>query len=128
MIPEVAALITKARRSLATAQRLHDDGDYDFAVSRAYYAMFYLAEAALLSRGLAFSKHSAVIAAFSQHFIRTGLLPRELHDHLREAFDQRHVGDYEFQTSYPGERAASLLEKARLFVDTVEAHLSESGI
>ena len=35
-----------------------------FAASRAYYAMFYAAEALLQSRGLAFSKHSAVHAAF----------------------------------------------------------------
>jgi len=59
------------------------------------YAMFYVAEALLLSRGLAFSKHSAVIAAFGKEFAKEGVLPAELHAHLREASDARNVADYQ---------------------------------
>ena len=69
MTAELEALIEKGRRSLGAARRLFGEGDYDFAASRAYYAMFYLAEALLLARHLTFSKHSAVIAAFG---MRTG--------------------------------------------------------
>jgi uncharacterized protein (UPF0332 family) len=45
-----AGLLTKARWSLAAARRLAADGDLDFAVSRAYYAMFYTVQAFLLGR------------------------------------------------------------------------------
>jgi uncharacterized protein (UPF0332 family) len=38
---EIADLLGKARRSIKAAERLLQDGDYDFAVSRAYYGMFY---------------------------------------------------------------------------------------
>ena len=72
-------LLTKARRSLAAARRLVADGDLDFAVSRAYYAMFYTAQAFLLGRGLRFSKHSAVIAAFGQEFAKDNEALREFH-------------------------------------------------
>ena len=62
MIPEQAALLKKARDSLRAARVLADQEHlYDFAVSRAYYTIFYAAEAFLLGEGLAFSKHSAVI-------------------------------------------------------------------
>jgi uncharacterized protein (UPF0332 family) len=54
----------------------------DFAASRVYYAMFYIAQAFLEGEGLAFSKHSAVIAAFGQHFARTGKVPVEFHRFL----------------------------------------------
>lgn len=74
MKEEIRPLIEKARRSLQVARHLFEDGDYDFAASRAYYAMFYLAEAALLTRGLAFSRHSGVIAGFYNTFVRPGLL------------------------------------------------------
>lgn len=40
------------------------NGLYDFAVSRAYYAMFYIAEAFLLGQDLSFSSHAGVISAF----------------------------------------------------------------
>lgn len=72
MIPEQAALLRKAQDSLRAARLLADQQLYDFAVSRAYYAMFYVAQAFLLGEGLSFSKHSAVIAAFGQQFAKTG--------------------------------------------------------
>ena len=55
MMPEQAALV-KARDSVHAARLLRSDNLYDFAISRAYYAMFYVAEALLLGEGLAFSK------------------------------------------------------------------------
>ena len=36
----IEALLTKAKESLAAAHVLIKDGYYDFAASRAYYAMF----------------------------------------------------------------------------------------
>jgi uncharacterized protein (UPF0332 family) len=68
----IRALLAKADRSLKSARRSFDEADYDFAVSRAYYAMFYAAEALLFSRGLTFARHTGVIAAFNQHFVRSG--------------------------------------------------------
>jgi len=55
---EIDELLEKARRSLAATERLLADGDSDFAVSRAYYAMFYVARALLLTRDIRRSKHS----------------------------------------------------------------------
>jgi uncharacterized protein (UPF0332 family) len=72
-------LLVGPRDSLSAAKLLHREGHPGFAASRAYYAMFYLAEAFLLGKGLAFSKHSAVHAAFGEHFVRTGIVPADLH-------------------------------------------------
>jgi uncharacterized protein (UPF0332 family) len=123
MTAELEALIEKGRRSLGAARRLFGEGDYDFAASRAYYAMFYLAEALLLARHLTFSKHSAVIAAFGQHFVKTGLFVSDHHDALRTAFDQRNVGDYAYQAPFPQTTAQTLLTRAEAFVKDAEAYL-----
>jgi uncharacterized protein (UPF0332 family) len=64
MTPEILALLDKARASHRAAVLLSQQGYPDFAASRAYYAMFYTAEALLLGRGLSFSSHAAAIAAF----------------------------------------------------------------
>ncbi len=66
MTPEVRALLDKARASHEAATLLRREGYLDFAASRAYYALFYVAEALLLERGLSYSSHSAVIAAFGR--------------------------------------------------------------
>ncbi len=56
MTSEQEGLLQKAYRNIRSAKLLVGDGDFDTAVSRAYYAMFYVAEALLLSKGLAYSK------------------------------------------------------------------------
>jgi len=56
MTEEIDKLLRKAKRSLEAAKRLFDEGDYDFSVSRAYYSMFYCAEALLLTKNLSFYK------------------------------------------------------------------------
>jgi uncharacterized protein (UPF0332 family) len=73
MTREQAALLKKARDSLRGAKLLAEDGLHDFAASRAYYTMFYVAEALLLGEGLSFSKHTAVIACGA--ISRTGWTP-----------------------------------------------------
>ncbi|OIO88430.1 MAG: DNA-binding protein [Anaerolineae bacterium CG2_30_64_16] len=87
-------LLRKAQNSLRAARVLLDNGYPDYAAPRAYFTMFYVAEAFLEGEGLAFSKHSAVIAAFGQHFIRIGRAPVEFHRFLLEAQQVRHAGDY----------------------------------
>lgn len=127
MISDQEALITKGRRSLAASRRLYEGGDYDFAASRAYYAMFYLVQALLLSRDLTFSKHSAVIAAFGQHFVKTGLFTAEHYSALRTAFDERNLSDYQYTVPFPRQAAGDLLDRAESFVKDLEAFLKTGG-
>jgi len=54
MTKEQEALVKKAQDSLLGAKLLETNGLVDFAASRAYYAMFYLAGALLLGKGLRF--------------------------------------------------------------------------
>jgi len=89
MTPEQQGLLEKASRSLQAAKLLNAQQLAEFAVSRAYYAMFYVAEALLESEGLTFSKHSAVITAFGQQFAKTGRIPVEFHRYLIAAEQSR---------------------------------------
>jgi uncharacterized protein (UPF0332 family) len=59
MNPEQQRLLEKAERSLRAAVELNQKGFAEFAASRGYYAMFYIATAFLEGEGLAYSKHSA---------------------------------------------------------------------
>jgi uncharacterized protein (UPF0332 family) len=81
---EIEGLLVKARRSIKAAERLLHAGDYDFAISRAYYGMFYVAQAMLLTRDLRRSKHSGVIAAFQEHFVKPGEVPDHFFHLLRD--------------------------------------------
>lgn len=54
-------LLDKAERAIAAAEKLLTT-DAESVVNRAYYAMFYVAEALLAERGLRFSKHAGPLS------------------------------------------------------------------
>ncbi len=119
---EVIELVKKAQKSLEAAKELFNKDYSEFSVSRAYYAMFYCAEALLLSKGLSFSKHSAVISFFGKEFVKTGLMPKKLHGYIRRAFEDRGVGDYE---TIPIERETSeeTIRRAEEFLNETKNYL-----
>ena len=78
----IEALIEKAERSLKAAKDLFSEEYYDFAISRAYYTMFYCAQALIFTKNLSFSKHSALISAFGKEFIKTGIFPKNFRNTL----------------------------------------------
>ena len=119
---EVAGLLNKARRSVKAAERLLRDGDYDFAVSRAYYAMFYVAQAMLLTHDIRRSKHSGVIAAFQQQFVKTGEVPESFFHLLRDGFEDRAEGDYGL-LEIGREQAEAGIQSARQFVEEMATRL-----
>ena len=57
MKEQIESLVEKSDRYLRSAVLLRDAEDYDSVASRLYYAMFYCAEALLLTKELSFSKH-----------------------------------------------------------------------
>jgi uncharacterized protein (UPF0332 family) len=122
---ENTALIQKGRRYLKSADILLKDKDYESSVSRAYYSMFYAAEAALLTKGLAFSSHKGVISGFGEHFVKTGIFPKEMSRELNRAFEKRQLGDYEYTAVISQEDAEEVLQKAKDFVDTIARWLEK---
>ena len=122
---EVKSLFDRAERFIDSAEILLKCGDFESSVSRTYYAMFYSVEALLLTKGLSFSSHKGVISAFGQHFIKTGVFPREMGRELNLAFQKRQLGDYEFSFVISEDEAAQILETGKRFVDTIRGHLEK---
>ena len=116
MKPESGGLLIKAARAIRAAELLLREGDPDFAAARAYYAMFYAAEALLFERGLQFRKHGAVHGAFGEQFIRSGIMDSRLHRWLLDAFDMRIQGDYGVDAVVTNAEAQVIIERATMFV------------
>jgi len=121
----VNELTEKASRFLRTAETALELGDFDSCASRCYYAMFFVAEAALFTKGLSASSHKGVLSMFSQHFVRTGVFPREMGRLLNDAYDKRIVGDYGIGLLLEAEEVRQLLTDARAFVQVVSEYLAD---
>jgi uncharacterized protein (UPF0332 family) len=112
--------LEKARRAIPAAETLLQHQDVDFAAGRAYYAMFYTAEALLSHKGLHSRKHGGVHALFAQEFIKTGLMDAKFHRFLLDAFDRRLQADYAFDAVLDMDDVTGMIEQAREFVEVAE--------
>ena len=90
--PEIEHLLNLADESHEVAKKLIDMGHPRFSAAQTYYTIFYLAEAMLLTKGLTFSKHSAVVAAFGKEFAKKGLLDPKFHRYIIQAQKLRQTG------------------------------------
>jgi uncharacterized protein (UPF0332 family) len=124
---EVALYAEHAQQMLQVADHNLADGFYASAINRAYYAIFYAANALLATKGLSRSKHSAVVATFRRHFIKPGLIEDEYSDIYGRVMANRHVGDYEIQLTIEPNVAHDDLRRAQRFVERVKRHLQQEG-
>jgi uncharacterized protein (UPF0332 family) len=120
MTPAQLNLLLKAHQSLSAAKFILDGGYPDYAASRAYYAMFYIAEAFLEGEGLSFSKHSAVISAFGREFARTGRVPVKFHQFLIRSQELRNAGDYGEINAVTANQAADSIAQAEEFLELAQ--------
>ena len=122
---EIRDLIEKAEKFLCTAGHALNTEDYDSCVSRCYYAMFFVAEAVLLTKSLAASSHKGVISLFGEHFVKTGILERDLGKALSDAYDKRLVGDYGVGFTVTEQQARDLLQTGHNFVQKLKNYLKK---
>ncbi len=123
MKPASEQLLQKASRSIQAAERLLAAGDVDFAASRAYYALFYVAEALLNEKGLRFKKHGGVHSAFAEHFIKTKQMDPKFHSWLVDAFDERIQGDYEIESQVDSAIVKTTVQQALEFLQAARRFL-----
>ena len=119
------ALLVKAERSFGAAGRLLEGGDTDFAASRAYYSYFYVAEALLISKGLAFSRHGQVISQYGLHFARNEELDPRFHRLIRRAFSLRQLADYSTDLSLEPDTIRGLIEEGEVFLSAAREYLGK---
>ena len=120
-----AKLLDRAQDAIEAADILLTNEKVDIAAGRAYYAMFYIAEALLNELGLEFNKHGAVHAAFGKHFAKTNLLDPKYHRWLMDAFDKRLIGDYGVEANLQMDVVASMIHQAQEFLEAATKYLGE---
>jgi uncharacterized protein (UPF0332 family) len=96
------------------------DGNNDFSVSRAYYAMFYVVQALLITKNLSFSTHSGIINAFGLHFIKTQEVPVEYHRAIITAERLRVKGECDITDEVSVAGTQAQIEWAEKFIELAQ--------
>lgn len=119
-------LLDKAIDVIEGAEILLDNEKVDIAAGRAYYALFYIAEALLNEKGLKFSTHGAVISAYGKEYVKTKLLDPKFHTLLRKGFDTRLLGDYHVDTQIEMDAVTDMINQAREFLEAAQKYLHKN--
>lgn len=124
----ITQLREKSHKALVSARVLFELQDFDGTCNRAYYAMYDMALACLLSLeddSIRPGKtHSGTISAFNQYFIKTGLLSADLGRAFKQVETVRYTADYTTE-EIPSENAQKVIEQAEFFVEALNNYLSE---
>jgi uncharacterized protein (UPF0332 family) len=123
---EIEDLIKKAKRYIESAELLLLNRDFDSSVSRGYYAMFFMAEACLLMKGLKSSSHKGVISLFREHFIEAAVFKEEIGTSLKKGYDSEQKGDYSTGFFVSEKEAKERLKDAKYFIVELEKFLKQN--
>jgi uncharacterized protein (UPF0332 family) len=120
----IRGYLAKARDKARVARELCERGDWDDAVSRAYYAAFHAAQAALLTEGQRADTHRGLVTLFGLLLVRSGKLDRRWGKFLANLKDDREAGDYD-PVSYVDEATAhDAVVEAEEFVGAIERYIA----
>lgn len=117
-------LLFNAEETLDAAEVLFKEEYLRDAINRAYYAVFYIAEALLNEKNLRFSKHGTVHGAFAQHYVKTKIFDGKYHKLLTGAFRRRMLGDYDEAAKFTSDEVSQILEQAWDFLKAANKYLS----
>lgn len=114
-----------ARKMLSEVESHRENGFYNTAVNRMYYACYYAATAKLISMGIEVKSHDGVRLNLGKHVVMAGHLSPDLGRFYSRLFSKRSTGDYDGFINHTLETVDVLLPQARQFIDTLISQLEE---
>ncbi len=123
---EINKYLTNAKSRIRSAEALKEISQYNDAISRVYYAFFDAATSALLLKGLTAKTHHGLAVLFDEHFIKTGIIDREIGKRLIKMKEEREEADYEVFREFTKEEVERDLDGGKKFIAAIEAVINKS--
>ncbi|MGA7722088.1 MAG: HEPN domain-containing protein [Ignavibacteriaceae bacterium] len=111
--------ILQSKEKIESAELLLEKGLLGTSLSNSYYSIFHSTRVLFALEGIDSKSHKGVIHLFNIHFIKTGLLPKNLNSILSSALEMRFDSDYEDFYVVSKEETEEQLNNAKLFLDSI---------
>ena len=115
----------RANEMLVASEENLNIEQYRTSLNRSYYAVFHAMRAVNILEGYDSSKHSGVISYFTQTFLKTERLDRELSKIIKEASYLREKSDYDDFYIASKDEALKQLENAKIFLQMISEFIKE---
>lgn len=117
--------ITKARETFNEIDLHVENKLWNTAVNRLYYACYYAVIALLIDKDIQAQTHSGVRQMFGLHFVKSGLIDKEIGKFYTDIFDMRQTGDYDDYIDFEKEDVLDLIGPANELISKIETLLSK---
>jgi len=109
----------KSRENLEFVREIKDRYT-DIAISRLYYAAFYIVLAYATLKGEKYRKHSGIMNFLFEKVIREGLIDKKFSRLYRELYYSREEADYTTEAIFDPDEVMHLLSRTEEFINEME--------
>lgn len=117
--------IQTAKETLNAAKLLADNSHWNSAINRLYYTCFYAISALLYKYDINSNSHAGLKHQFTLHFIKTGLIEKDLGRVFVQLFDWRQKGDYGDFYNFDKEKTVPLINPVETLLEKVESLIND---
>ncbi len=108
--------IERAIETLEEAKMLASGNHWNTVANRLYYACFYIVIALLFKNNLRTKSHCGARTIFSNEYIKTGIVSKNLGILYGNVFNKRQEGDYEDIRKFKKEEIEHLIPEVEAFI------------
>lgn len=117
----------KAKRTFDDMSFCMQEGKWEVASNRLYYALFHALSALLISDGYNVKSHRGTLALFGEHYVRTGIFERKDGSLLSDLVIMRDNADYNCFFEANEEKLLPYIEPTRQLISKIGNYISRKG-
>lgn len=117
--------IEKAEEAYSAAKVLIANQQWNAAINRLYYAIYYCVSGILAKKGIDSKSHAGTKTQFLLHFIKTGIIDIAYGKLYADLFDWRQRGDYGDFFDFTEEDVLPLIQPIREMLDVVISEIEK---
>ncbi len=112
--------MSRVDETLKEVDFLVENGLYNTAVNRLYYACFYAVTSLLVKNEIKAHRHSGVRQMFGLHFVSKGLIDKRLARFYTDLYDKRQTSDYDDFIDFSKEDVLNLIPTAKELIGEIK--------
>ena len=112
--------LARAKETFEEAQILAEREKWNAAINRLYYSAYYAVMAILLHSGLKPTTHNGAKSNFTEHFIKTNIISKELGKIYSQLFTLRHKGDYDDFFNFQKDQVTPYFTTVKELINVIE--------
>jgi uncharacterized protein (UPF0332 family) len=112
--------LSRAKSTFDDARILAENEKWNSAINRLYYSAYYAVMALLLKNGFKPTTHNGVKSAFSEHFVKNGIIPKEYGKFYSQLFTWRQKGDYDDFYDFDRDKVIPYFEPVKTLIEFIE--------